>query len=188
NLKLKNTYPFPVVLHQTVQNGTVRAEILGPKRTRAVTLIRRIDTAIPYEQVERPDPSLPSGQRALAQRGIAGFKVHRYRIIRDGNHAVRERWNDIYPPTAQIIRVGTGTNALAKAGSVKDDAAPEYLADELLVMTQGDAPAVDPAAAPASREQREPGVYGTAGWTAKAGMPFWNSTAEPTPKPRVSNR
>src|SRR6185369_453982 len=136
NMRLQNTFGFPVVLHEVVKNGVVRAEILGPTRTRTVTLIRRILDAIPYEEVERPDKALPAGVRVLAQRGVAGFKLRRYRIVRDGPHAVRERWDDMYPPTTQIIRVGAGDPTKDKP-TVADDVHPEYLADELLVTTQG---------------------------------------------------
>jgi vancomycin resistance protein YoaR len=184
NFRIKNTFPFPVVLHQTVKNGVVRAEILGPSRTRTVTMVRRILDAIPYEEVERPDKALPSGERVLGQRGVAGFKVRRYRIVRDGPHAVRERWDDVYPPTPQIVRVGAGDVKPEKSGAV-DDPHPEYLADELLVTTQGPdgRDQGDEAASNAATgereesmwESREPGRFGKAGWTEQAGMPFWKS-------------
>ena len=108
NFRIRNSFPFPIVLHETVKNGVVRAEILGQKRTRTVTLIRRIDAALPFEEVERPDKDLPNGVRVLGQRGVPGFKLRRYRIIREGDNAVRERWDDTYPPTSQIVRVGAG--------------------------------------------------------------------------------
>jgi vancomycin resistance protein YoaR len=187
NFRIKNTYPFPVVLHQTVKNGIVRAEILGPSRSRTVTLVRRILDAIPYEEVERPDKTLPSGERVLGQRGVAGFKVRRYRIVRDGPHAVRERWDDLYPPTPQIVRVGAG-DAKPEKSDASDDPHPEYLADELLVTTQGPdgRDQGDDAASNAATgereesmwESREPGRFGKAGWTEQAGMPFWKSRRE----------
>jgi vancomycin resistance protein YoaR len=172
--RVKNPYPYPIVMHQTVKNGVVRAEILGAKRSRTVTLVRRIDSVVPYEEVERPDKDVPQGVRVLGQRGVPGFRLHRYRIVRDGTHAVRERWNDVYPPTQQIIRVGT---APITPDSVKpeDDPHPEYVADELLVLTQG--LDIDGAAQGEKGggllEQREPGKYGEYGWTEKLGMPFW---------------
>lgn len=166
NFRLKNSYEFPVVLHQVVKNGVVRAEILGPERKRTVTLIRSIDSVIPYQELERPDKTLPDGVRLLGQRGIPGFKLHRYRIVREGSHAVRERWNDVYPPTAQIVRIGTGTmprgDMLAHSTSV-----PEYVADEVLIVTN----AIDEAEL---SERREPGRTGEYGWTEKAGMPTWS--------------
>lgn len=139
NFRFKNDFDFPVVLHQTVKDGVVRAEVLGPERNRTVTLIRRITEAIPYEQLEREDDRLPRGVRVLSQRGVAGFTVTRYRIIREQQHAVRERWQDRYPPTPQIIRVGTG-DMPKDSVDVTDDPHPEYLADELLVLTQSSAP------------------------------------------------
>ncbi|HWP04734.1 MAG TPA: VanW family protein [Polyangiaceae bacterium] len=192
NLRIANTFDFPIVLHEVVKNGVVRAEILGPRRTRTVTLIRRILDAIPYEEVERPDKALPAGTRVLAQRGVAGFKVRRYRIVRDGPHAVREKWDDVYPPTTQIVRVGAGDPSKDKPG-VADDMHPEYLADELLVTTQGpnesdqseDASASAEPRNDSMAESREPGRFGKAGWTEQLGMPFWktrDSKAAPTEK------
>ncbi|MEO7035964.1 MAG: VanW family protein [Polyangiaceae bacterium] len=186
NFRIRNSFSFPIVLHETVKNGTVRAEILGRKRTRTVTLIRRIDAALPFEEVERPDKDLPNGLRVLAQRGVPGFKLRRYRIIREGDNAVRERWDDTYPPTSQIVRVGAGDLSKDHV-KVQDDQHPEYVADELLVATQG--PKLDAAdqdedgkkdddtsdRGGVTRESREPGKYGTAGWTEEAGMPFWRS-------------
>src|SRR5690606_24619748 len=84
NFRVRNPFSYPVVLHQTVKNGVVRAEILGPERKKTVTLLRRILSATPYEQLERPDKDLPRGVRVLAQRGVPGFKLRRYRIVREG--------------------------------------------------------------------------------------------------------
>ena len=196
NFRMKNSFPFPVVIHQTVKNGVVRAEILGPRRTRTVTLIRRVLEAIPYEEIERPDKTLPSGERLLAQRGVAGFKIRRYRIVREGPHATRERFDDVYPPTQQIVRIGTGE--VSKSEKLPDDDAhPEYLADELLVVTQGpdtrdSSDAKDDERGDGSMsESREPGRFGEAGWTEKAGMPFWRSRPKPVTseeKPKTSQK
>jgi vancomycin resistance protein YoaR len=178
NFRIKNPFDFPVVLHQTVKNGVVRAEILGPPHELTVSLIRHIDAAIPFDEVERPDPDLPHGERMLAQRGIPGFRLHRYRIVRDGDHAVRERWNDVYPPAAQIVRVGTGKKSdakLVKQGvTKKDDPTPEYLADELLVMTLR----TDDDGKRDFSENREKGKFGEEGWTKKSGMPSWERRGE----------
>lgn len=171
NFRIANPFDFPIVLHQSVKAGIVRAEILGPKKDEIVTLIRRIDEAIAYEELERPDDSLPEGERVLAQRGIPGFKLHRYRITRRGPHATRERWSDVYPPTAQIIRIGTSTNPGHSQGA--DDPHPEYVADELLVLTQGEGLGGAEAGRLGQIEDRNPGRFGKRGWTEEAGMPWW---------------
>lgn len=190
DFKFRNPFDFPVVLHETVKNGIVRAEVLGPAKSRTVTLIRRITGVQPYEELERPDDKIPRGVRALAQRGVPGFTVSRYRIVRMGPHAVREHWVDKYPPTAQIIRVGTG-DAKASEVEVKDDNHPEYTADELLVMTQGeglgDSATRDAASGRELLEWREPGKTGEPGWTQKAKMPQWESRDTATPSTAASD-
>lgn len=165
NYRLRNPFEFPIVLHQTVKDGVVRAEVLGPKRDSTVTLIRRIQDAQPFDEIERNDPKLPRGERILGQRGVAGFKVKLYRITRHGDHAVRERWSSVYPPTTQIVRVGTG--AATREHRADHDRHPEYTADELLVMTLQR----DSEGSPDFAEWRQPGRFGRPGWTAQAGMP-----------------
>jgi len=171
NLRIGNPYDFPVVLRAMVAKGRMRAEVRGARRPYAITIIRRIDAATPFEQTERPDPTLPRGTRALAQRGVPGMDLHRYRIRREGAHARRQVVIDHYAPTPQIVRVGTGEGTLT-IGRPPIDAAPEYLADELLVVTQTeklDAPLV---------EQRVAGRFGVPGWSKNIGAPAWIFAAE----------
>jgi vancomycin resistance protein YoaR len=169
NFRFRNSFDFPIVVHQTVEGGIVRAEILGNDQDQVVTLIRKVDQAIPYEQVERPDPTLPKGNSILAQRGMPGFRLHRYRTIRRGSHTEREKWRDVYPPTNQVVRVGTGPNNLEKRSSV---GTPEYQADEVLIITQRRPVDGEPGVL---AENRERGRFGAPGWTREAGMPFWEN-------------
>jgi hypothetical protein len=173
-LRLRNPFSYPVVLHETVQGGVVRAEILGPKRTRDVTFVRKVAEVTPFADKEVPDPKVPKGERVLSQRGIPGFKITRYRLLRDGAFAVRERMQDSYPPTTQIWRVGTGEPD--PKFEPHDDAHPEYVADDYLAISQGPhilAPRTGlPSAEPggATVESRVAGRYGTHGWTEREGL------------------
>ncbi len=170
NFRVKNSFDFPVVLSEVVEDGAVTAQVLGAQVDQVVTLIRKIDQAITYEEQERPDARLPRGKKVLTQRGIPGFRLHRYRIRRSGAHTTREKWKDLYPPTPQIVRVGTGP--LLASGRT-NSGTPEYLADELLVITQKRPRAEQ---SPELVENREAGRFGQAGWTQEAGMPFWSKT------------
>lgn len=123
-----------------------------------MTIIRRIDEAVPFSETERFDESLAKGKRVVEQRGVPGLKLHRYRILRSGDHALRERFDDVYPPTTQIVRVGIGKNA-ASESSEPGATQPEYVADELLVMTH------QPDASPAFVVSQTPGRFARAGWT-----------------------
>lgn len=182
NFRFKNPFPYPVVVHESVKDGLVRAEILGPKRRHTVTFVRKIDDVLPYQEQERPDPRLPEGVRVLAQRGVPGFKLHRYRVVREGPFARRERFNDLYPPTNQIVRVGTATDLPKDAPRPDDDNHAEYSADEFLSVTQG--PDLRP---PKGKpdvpggptiETREPGRTGEPGWTKREGMRYWETKDE----------
>ena len=172
NFRFRNPFDFPIVLHETVHSGTVRAEILGPSRKHTVTYFRRIDEVLPFEEVERPNEKLPEGKRVLLQRGIPGFKTVSSRVVRDGAYAVRQKWSDTYPPTTQIVAVGMGSKDLEV--TTEDDAHPEYVVDEYLVVTQGPdirtAGATTPEPGGGTVESREPGRTGEYGWSEKAGL------------------
>jgi vancomycin resistance protein YoaR len=181
NFRFRNPFDFPVVLHETVKRGVVRAEILGPARTRTVSFFRRVDEVTPYEEVERETAELPEGKKVLAQRGIPGFKTTVYRVVRDGAYAWRTRAQNQYPPTNQIVDVGTGPKDLEPRK--KDDTHPEYLADEYLAITQGpqirSSGAGEPEPGGGTMESRVPGATGRPGWMERAGMKVYRSEAEP---------
>ena len=80
-----------------------------------------------------------------------------------------------YPPTTQIIRVGSKDTS-GDEPAPKDDPHPEYVADELLIVTQG--PDSDDAERGGEQESREPGRFGAAGWTEAAGMPYYKTREE----------
>jgi vancomycin resistance protein YoaR len=180
NFRIRNDFDYPIVLHQTVRQGVVRAEILGPERKRAVTFSRRIDEILPFDEEIRETEDLPSGKRLLTQRGVPGFKTTVLRIVRDGVYALREKRVDEYPPTTQIVMVGTGSEE--RKSKIREDTTLEYVADEYLEMTQGPdirTPGVtgdEPGGG--TLETRTPGRTGRRGWQAEAGMKVFDSPEE----------
>lgn len=162
NLRMRNTLPFPVVIHTRLGQGLARIELLGARADRSVTFVRKILPRVDrFAEREIPDPNLPLGARVITQRGIPGFHLVRYRIVREGDTAVRERWTDQYPPTSQIVRVGTGANPGGPMPAEDDH--PEYTADQYLALTQ--------AAGTANiQEVRRPGFSGERGWMVRMGL------------------
>jgi vancomycin resistance protein YoaR len=160
-LRFRNDMPFPIVIGMTMEGGVLRAEIRGASRARLVTFARRIDETLPFRVREENDPSLPGGVRVLRQRGVPGFRITRYRTVRDVEHnqAFRERDESSYPPTEEIWRVGTGApppdDYVADAG----DTHPEYLADAYLSATEG------PGTHDAVDTVRTGGASSRPGWT-----------------------
>lgn len=166
--RFRNNFDFPVVLHEKVAGGVVRAEILGPSRKLTVTYFRRIDDVLPFEEVERESEKLPRGERVVVQRGVPGFVATSSRLVRDGAYGERTKWTEKYPPTTQIVAVGVGEDGLKP--SVKQDAHPEYVVDEYRVMTQG--PTIRSKEEPGGgmSDMRTPGRTGEAGWIKALGF------------------
>ena len=109
DLKLKNPYDFPVVLHYEVAFGRVRTEILGKKRLYTIGFERRITKQRPYREIFREDPEMPLGKKKIEQRGEFGYHVRRRRVFFDknGNELKAQYWTLVYPPTNLIVRKGT---------------------------------------------------------------------------------
>lgn len=114
NLKFRNPYDFPVVIHYDVDGGRMRVEILGRERPRMVHLVRRITQKLPYEEKVVEMEDWPSGVRVVSQLGIDGFRVRMYRIQWEGTRAWREVSEDVYPSTPQVVKVGVNKSMSAK--------------------------------------------------------------------------
>ena len=77
NFRVKNDFDFPVVLHETVKNGVVRAEILGPAAH------AHGDVDPPHRRARsrtkrwsaRTDRACRRACACSSQRGVAGFKL-----------------------------------------------------------------------------------------------------------------
>jgi vancomycin resistance protein YoaR len=158
-LRFRNDLDTPIVIGMTMEGGVLRAEIRGARAGRIVTFARRIDETSPFAVREVSDASLPSGVRVVRQRGVPGFRITRYRTVRDPerNQAVRERDESSYPPTDEIVRVGSGPAAPPGYVAETGDAHPEYLADEWLSATEVTGGSLDVV--------RTGGVTARPGWT-----------------------
>ncbi len=169
--RFKNPFDFPIVLHEKVSGGVVHAEILGRERKLTTTFFRRLDEMTPFEEIERETPKLKKGDRVVVQRGIPGFLATASRVVRDGAYADRTKWTEKYPPTVQIVDVGTGADDMTP--SIAEDPHPEYILDEYLVMTEGPnirgaGVIIDDGAGLIS--QPVPGRTREAGWMKKLGF------------------
>ncbi len=108
DMKLKNTYTFPVVLHMAVHQGKVSVELLGPQRSYQVAFERKLEEVLPFSTVVRDDSKLRTGSTKVAQRGKRGFKVKRIRKLYQAGKLVKtEDWDLTYPPTREIINRGS---------------------------------------------------------------------------------
>lgn len=111
DMRLRNTFEFPVVFHMVVSQGKVQAEVLGERRPYQVVFERELVGVVPFETVYRDDDRLRAGTERVVQRGLRGFSVQRRRKLMQGGEVVREESRDLhYPPTTRIVARGTSPN------------------------------------------------------------------------------
>lgn len=109
DLKLKNSFDFPVAIHYVVAGGVAKVEILGKERPfDKVVFEREILEQTPFVTEERLDSTMPLDSMIYDQEGFDGYKVIRYRkLIKDGKTVKTNKWTINYKPVTEFIRRGT---------------------------------------------------------------------------------
>ena len=105
--------PFDHVL--TIHARTERDQLLVTLTTDAAPLEVAWDATIeqttqPRERVER-DRHLAAGTRRLVDEGATGWTVLRTRVVRQRDHAHRDRSHVRYPMFPRVVRVGRAIRA-----------------------------------------------------------------------------
>jgi vancomycin resistance protein YoaR len=111
DLKIRNPYDFPVVVHSHVEGGSVEFELRGHEQPAKVVFGRQVLAVRPFTRKVEEMPGLPSNRIIRKQHGIRGYKILRTRTIayRDGS-AHTESNVDVYPPTIEMYLVAPGTD------------------------------------------------------------------------------
>ncbi|HEY6459501.1 MAG TPA: VanW family protein [Polyangiaceae bacterium] len=107
DLKLRNPFAFPVVVHVMVTANKIRMELLGADKPADVTFGKEVLSTTPFTRKVVEDPGLVKPKRK--QKGIEGMELFRSRVIayHDGHRKV-ENGRDVYPPTTEIWHVPPG--------------------------------------------------------------------------------
>jgi len=116
DLKVKNPYDFPVVIHYRVANGEALVEVLGkPRPYDKVVFERHILESTPYGTEERLDEEMPQDSTSIDQAGFNGYKLERFRrFYKDGKLVKSNKWTIEYKPVTEYVRRGTSTDPEAK--------------------------------------------------------------------------
>ena len=111
DLKLRNPYDFPVVLHAVVDKGTLAFEILGREKPAKVDFTTVTVGTASFKRKVEEDAGVKEGAVVVKQRGIRGVSVRKTRTIHlaQGRERV-EVSTDVYPPTFEILKVAPGTD------------------------------------------------------------------------------
>jgi vancomycin resistance protein YoaR len=107
DLKLRNPFPFPVVVHATVHANKIDMELLGADKPAEVTFGKSVLSTTPFTRKVVEDPGVSKPKRK--QKGIEGMELWRSRVIafHDGRKKV-ENGRDVYPPTTEIWHIPPG--------------------------------------------------------------------------------
>jgi len=111
DLKLRNPYRFPVVIHSTIDRGTLTFQLLGRERPATVEWGTDTVSVANFKRKVEEAAWLPPGKFVKKQKGIRGYSIRKTRKIhlRDGEERV-EVTTDVYPPTFEIYMVPPGTD------------------------------------------------------------------------------
>jgi len=110
DLKLKNPYDFPIVIHASIDKGALTFELLGRDKPATVSFETATVGVSPFKRKVEEAPALPEGKTILKQKGIRGLSLRKTRVLRlAGGKERTEVTTDVYPPTFEIWRVAPGT-------------------------------------------------------------------------------
>jgi vancomycin resistance protein YoaR len=111
DLKLRNPYDFPIVIHSFVDGDAVIFEFLGRDRPARVTFGREVLATRPYTRKVEEKPGVPADRIIRKQHGIRGYKIKRTRTIAYRDGTTHEESNvDVYWPTVELYHVAPGTD------------------------------------------------------------------------------
>jgi vancomycin resistance protein YoaR len=107
DLKLRNPFSFPVVVHASVAGNKVKMELLGADKPVDVSFGKSVLSTTPFTRKVVEDPAVSKPKRK--QKGIEGMELYRSRVLafHDGQRKV-ESGRDVYPPTVEIWHVPLG--------------------------------------------------------------------------------
>lgn len=123
DLKLKNSYDFPVVIHYKVSRGSSVVEILGKERPYdKVVFEREVVEKLDFDMVTREDDTMPVGSMVVDQHGFYGYKIERLRKFYKGNKVVKRDKSLLrYAPVTEYVRTGINPDPnLAPPKQAKD--------------------------------------------------------------------
>lgn len=111
DLKLRNPFDFPVVVHTQVEGNQIMFELYGQEHAPHVTFGREILATRAFSRKVEEKYGVPADRVIRKQHGIRGYKVRRTRTIVYYDGSTRKESNvDVYPPTIEEFVVAPGAD------------------------------------------------------------------------------
>ncbi len=126
DLKIRNPYSFPIVIHAVADKGTLTMEIRGNGNPDEVEWTTATIGVSPYKRKIEEHAGLAEGKTLVKQKGIRGYRIRKTRIIRPLHGQARtEEKTDVYPATFEIFMVPPGTDPATLPPLPTDETAPK---------------------------------------------------------------
>lgn len=105
DLRIRNPFPFPIVVAARAEQGKMRFELWGRARPVEVELSTATKGSLKYNRKLERHAGLPAGEFRIKQRGKRGMQLRRLKTVKDlasGRSTVEESI-DTYPPQQEIV-------------------------------------------------------------------------------------
>lgn len=109
DLKFKNNFNTPILIHNEVYEDRIISTIYGNKEDKkSIEIVTEITKQLPNKVKVKNSNKLYKGQREVFQKGRSGYKVNTFRIYKNEGNEVKEFIHEsYYPPMDEIILYGT---------------------------------------------------------------------------------
>lgn len=109
DLKIKNPWPFPLVVHAVVSGNELRVQLLGQQKPADVRWHTETLAILSFKRKVTESSWLSEGTVIKKQKGIRGYRLRRIRELTLADGATRvEETIDVYPPTDEHFIVPRG--------------------------------------------------------------------------------
>jgi vancomycin resistance protein YoaR len=128
DLKLKNSYPFPVAVKARLVENHVVVSLWGSEPPRKVVIRREVVEKLRFVERVEVTTELAPKQTKKVREGHFGYRISKGRITWEGETERFERmYEDVYLPRPRQVKIGPGTlypdgGARAGASAGNDDA------------------------------------------------------------------
>ncbi len=123
DLRLRNPWPFPVVIDTHVEGPRIDVRLLGARRPANVTYQSATVGVIPFKRKITEAHWLAPGRIIKKQKGIRGYRIRRHRrILTTGGEERIETSVDHYPATPEHFIVPPGTDPEGELPPLPEDA------------------------------------------------------------------
>ena len=111
DLKLRNPYSFPLVVHAVIDGGKLTFSLRGKEKAARVSFDTETVGTYEFKRKIEEVAGMAEGEFRLKQHGIRGYSIKKTRVIHElGGRERTEITTDVYPPTFEIYQVPPGAD------------------------------------------------------------------------------